>query len=113
MLKTKASFDSVLLLNDRFDPAWRVTVDGRPAPLLRCNYLMRGVQLAPGDHTVEFTFQIALGLPFARVQVERDTQLVEFRFNVPTGLPSYITFSAFGVGLVLIGVVSFARRRKA
>jgi hypothetical protein len=113
VLKTKADFASVLLLNDRFDPAWRVAVDGQPASLLRCNYIMRGVQLAPGAHTVEFTFQIPIGLPFARVEVERDTQLVELVFKVPIGLPSYITVSAFGVGLVLIGVLAVAGRRKA
>jgi hypothetical protein len=73
---------------------------------------MRGVQLAPGTHIVEFTFQIPIGLPFARVEVERDTQLVEFVFKVPIGLPSYITLSAFGVGLVLIGVLAVAGRRK-
>jgi len=112
VLKTKADFASVLLLNDRFDPAWRVAVDGQPASLLRCNYIMRGVQLAPGAHTVEFTFQIPIGLPFARVEVERDTQLVEFIFKIPTSLPSYITVSAFGVGLVLIGVLVVAGRRK-
>jgi serine/threonine protein kinase len=112
VLNTKADFASVLLLNDRFDPAWRVVVDGQPASLLRCNYIMRGVQLAPGAHTVEFTFQIPIGLPFARVEVERDTQLVEFVFKVPIGLPSYITRSAFGVGLVLIGVLAVAGRRK-
>jgi serine/threonine protein kinase len=112
VLKTKADFASVLLLNDRFDPAWRVAIDGQPASLLRCNYIMRGVQLAPGTHIVEFTFQIPIGLPFARVEVERDTQLVEFVFKVPIGLPSYITLSAFGVGLVLIGVLAVAGRRK-
>jgi len=47
-----------------------------------------------------------------RVEVERDTQLVEFVFKVPIGLPSYITLSAFGVGLVLIGVLAVAGRRK-
>jgi hypothetical protein len=113
VLKTKTASASMLLLNDRFDPSWRVTVDGQPATLLRCNYIMRGVHLAPGAHTVEFTFQIGLGLPFARVQVERDTQLVEFIFKIPTGLPSYLTLVAFGVGFVLLGVLAVARRRNA
>jgi hypothetical protein len=49
---------SVLLLNDKYDPNWRVTVDGRPAGLLRCNYIMRGVYLTPGAHTVEFQFSL-------------------------------------------------------
>ncbi len=47
---------AVLLLNDRYDPNWKVTVDGKPAELLRCNYLMRGVYLTPGQHRVEFQF---------------------------------------------------------
>jgi len=47
---------SVLLLNDKYDPNWHVSVDGKPAQLLRCNFIMRGVYLAPGPHTVEFRF---------------------------------------------------------
>jgi hypothetical protein len=111
VLKTRAEVASVLLLNDRFDPAWSVTVDGQPASLLRCNYIMRGVQLPPGAHTVEFTFQIPIGLPSARVDVDRDTQLVELSFKVPIGLPSYITLSAFGVGFILVGGLMVAGRR--
>jgi hypothetical protein len=52
---------SVLLLNDKFDPDWRVTVDGKPAELLRCNFIMRGVYLTPGAHTVEFQFKLPNG----------------------------------------------------
>jgi hypothetical protein len=51
---------AILLLNERFTPNWKVIVDGQPAPLLKCNYLMRGVQLSPGTHTVEFVFQPAV-----------------------------------------------------
>lgn len=78
---------SVLLLNDRFDPDWRVTVDGQPAPLLRCNFIMRGVYLpAAGHHTVEFDFS----LPHR---------------------PLYITLSAIGVGVLLGAFLWFSRRR--
>ncbi len=55
-LRAKAPAPSVLLLNDQFHPGWNVTVDGKPAQLLRCNYLMRGVQVPAGDHQVEFRF---------------------------------------------------------
>ena len=34
-----------------------VTVDGQPAHLLRCNYIMRGVYLTPGRHSIEFRFR--------------------------------------------------------
>lgn len=56
-LKAKASAPTVLLLNDHYEPNWHVLVGGKPAPLLRCNYLMRGVLLGPGEHLVEFRFQ--------------------------------------------------------
>ena len=56
-LTTQATDDSVLLLNDHWSAHWRVTVDGQPSELLRCNYVMRGVRLSPGSHTVVFRFQ--------------------------------------------------------
>jgi hypothetical protein len=55
-LEADAKSAVVLLLNDKFDPNWKAQVDGRPVRLLRCNYLMRGVQLAPGKHRVEFRY---------------------------------------------------------
>ena len=54
LLKSRALSPSVLLLNDHFDLNWKVRVDGKPQPLLRCNYIMRGVYLEPGAHTIEF-----------------------------------------------------------
>ena len=57
VLKAESATPAVLLLNDRFDPDWKVSVDGKPAPMLRCNYIMRGVALEKGTHTVEFRFQ--------------------------------------------------------
>ncbi len=56
VLSANATTGSVLLLNDRFDPNWKVFVDGRPETLLRCNYIMRGVYLSAGMHKVEFQF---------------------------------------------------------
>jgi len=110
VLETRADFAAVLLLNDRFDAQWKVTVDGQPATLLRCNYIMRGVQLAPGAHRVRFSFHIPIGMPFVRLEVEPDTQVVSFVFHVPTGLPSYITLSAYGIGLILLIVLALSDR---
>ena len=56
VLKTKSTAPGVLLLNDRWHPDWHVTVDGAPAELLRANFLMRGVAVTAGEHTVEFRF---------------------------------------------------------
>ncbi len=56
VLKTKSAAPGVLLLNDRWHPDWHVTVDGAPAELLRANFLMRGVAVPAGGHTIEFRF---------------------------------------------------------
>lgn len=56
-LATEARTPCVLLLNDRYDPDWKVRVDGREEPLLRANFLMRGVYLPAGNHDVVFSFE--------------------------------------------------------
>ncbi len=87
VLKANPVVPSVLLLNDRFDPNWRVSVDGKPAQLLRCNYLMRGVFLQPGAHTVEF------------------------RFAPPVDM-LYVSIAAVLVAMLLIGYLAVARDKK-
>ena len=56
-LKAEAGSKCVLLLNDRYHPDWKVWVDGKPAELLRANYIARGVMIDKGSHTVEFKFE--------------------------------------------------------
>jgi hypothetical protein len=86
VLRSETPAPSVLLLNDRFDPNWKVRVDGKPEPLLRCNYIMRGVYLQPGAHTVEFRFQ-------------------------PMLWPLYVSLAAIGVGMLALGFLGVAGRR--
>jgi hypothetical protein len=83
----KSDAASVLLLNDKYDPSWHVSVDGKPAELLRCNFIMRGVYLPPGSHTVEF------------------------RFTLPNK-PLYVTITAMVVGILLLGLLIFLEKRK-
>src|SRR5205085_11979956 len=84
-LNVNATAPSILLLNDKFDPDWKVWVDGKPAKLLRCNYLMRGVQVPAGDSKVRFHFEPSL-----------------------TGF--YVTLAAVIVGLLLCGLLFFGER---
>ena len=81
-----ATAPSVLLLNDKFDANWRVTVDGQPAELLRCNFVMRGVQIPPGAHEVTFDFTLP-------------------------NKPLYVTLSAIGLGFLLCAFVFFKRSK--
>jgi hypothetical protein len=47
---------SVLLFSERYNPKWQVEVDGKMEPLLKCNFIERGVYLTPGKHTVVMRF---------------------------------------------------------
>jgi hypothetical protein len=113
VLRTQAKSPGVLLLNDRYDPQWTVTVDDRAASLLRCNYLMRGVQVPAGNHTVRFGFHVNPGLPIPHLEVQPDSQLV-LVFHVSNGVTSYVTLAAYCVGLVLLLILAVDRlmRRK-
>ncbi|MEN9675542.1 MAG: hypothetical protein RIS76_1438 [Verrucomicrobiota bacterium] len=57
LVRTACSQSAVLLLNDRWDPNWQVTVDGQPATMARANYLMRGVAVPAGEHAVLFSYR--------------------------------------------------------
>jgi hypothetical protein len=61
VLNAEVKAPAILVSSDHYDPDWKVLVDGRPAALLRCDFLLRGVQLAPGAHRVEFQFEPATG----------------------------------------------------
>jgi hypothetical protein len=48
-----------LLVRENYHPAWRATLNGRPAPLYRANYLFFGMYAPAGDNTVELAYQPA------------------------------------------------------
>jgi len=86
VFETQSAVPAVLLLNDKYDPNWQVTVDGQPAALLRCNYLMRGVAVPAGAHRVEF------------------------QFAPPRG-PLYVSLAAIALGGLFLGILIIPRRR--
>jgi uncharacterized membrane protein YfhO len=44
----------VVRFSQRYQPGWRVFVDGEEASLLRLDYVSMGVWVPAGAHTVEF-----------------------------------------------------------
>jgi hypothetical protein len=84
LIEAQTDVPAILLLNDRFSPNWQVRVDGKQAPLLRCNYLMRGVFLTSGVHRVEFIFS-------------------------PSMRPLYISLSALVAGMLML-LILFVRK---
>ena len=89
VLSANTKSPTVLLLNDKYDAGWKVTVDGQPAKLMRANYIVRAVHLpTAGDHKVEFTFEAPL-------------------------LRLYISLSGAVLGSLLLGYIYFIKQRKA
>ena len=56
-LQTHSTQPSFLVLSDVFYPGWEAHIDGNPAHIFQTNYILRGLQLPPGDHTVSFSFR--------------------------------------------------------
>jgi hypothetical protein len=56
-VQARVAAPAILVLADAYSDDWQVTVDGQPAPLYRANYVLRGVWLPPGDHTVLFVYR--------------------------------------------------------
>jgi hypothetical protein len=46
-----------LVLTDPWFPGWTCTVDGRPTPIYRADYVFRAVTLPAGRHQVHFAFE--------------------------------------------------------
>ena len=82
-VKTRSAAPGILLLNDRWHPDWKVTIDGQSAPLLRANFLMRGVSVPSGEHTVEYRFD-------------------------PPHPTLWISVAAVATGLLLVGILILA-----
>jgi hypothetical protein len=58
-IRARSSGPGLLVLSDNYYPGWKATVDGHDVPIERVDYLLRGVPLADGEHTVEFRYQPA------------------------------------------------------
>ena len=52
-----AQAEGVVIFNEAWDPGWRATVDGEPAPVLRANLLHRAVPVPAGAHEVVLVYR--------------------------------------------------------
>jgi hypothetical protein len=50
---------ALLVLTDSWAPGWKAKVDGRDAEVQRVDYLIRGVAVPAGEHTVELRYEPA------------------------------------------------------
>lgn len=87
-LEAKATTPSILLYNDKFSTGWQVWVDGKESKLVRANYLMRGLYLEPGNHTIKFKYRVSL-------------------------TTFYVTTASIFTALILCGYLAVATRKEA
>jgi hypothetical protein len=46
----------VIVFSEIYYPGWTATVDGQPAELGRVDYVLRALQVQPGEHKIELSF---------------------------------------------------------
>jgi hypothetical protein len=59
VLDVDASRTSLLAVAESYYPGWNATLDGRPVPILRTNYLSQGIVVPVGKHVVEMKYEPA------------------------------------------------------
>jgi hypothetical protein len=56
-IEARANARALLVLNDLFAPGWTATVDDAPGPIVRANWVARGVWVEAGTHRVRFRYR--------------------------------------------------------
>ncbi|HVZ39211.1 MAG TPA: YfhO family protein [Candidatus Kapabacteria bacterium] len=59
-LNVEAPATNFLVISEiHYPPSWKATIDGKPADVIQTNYVLRGLVIPPGKHTVEMHFESA------------------------------------------------------
>jgi hypothetical protein len=65
-ISVDAPAPAVVVVRNAWDVGWRAAVDGRPAPVLRTDYLLQGIPVPAGRHEIRLTYhEPAIGLGLA------------------------------------------------
>ena len=63
VFRTRTDRPTALVLADEWAPGWTAAVDGAPVPVRPTLLTLRGVELPPGEHTVQFEYRTPRLLP--------------------------------------------------
>jgi hypothetical protein len=57
VLNTQRNTDGFLVLSEIYYPAgWKASIDGNQIPIIQTDYVLRGIAVPKGQHTITFTF---------------------------------------------------------
>lgn len=56
-IATDVRRDRYLVIGEMFMPGWTATIDGQPAPMYRTNYVLRGMIVPAGQHTINMVYR--------------------------------------------------------
>ena len=56
VIETRSEQPAVLRVSEKYDGDWKAIVDGKPAKVLRVDYIFQGVFLDAGTHTVALRY---------------------------------------------------------
>jgi hypothetical protein len=57
VLEAELAAPAYVVLADSYDPGWRATLDGSPAPVLRANLAFRALRVPAGRHRIEMVYR--------------------------------------------------------
>jgi hypothetical protein len=58
-IQVAASQAGYLLINDRFDPHWKATLNGRPVPVFHADFILRGLAVPAGKSVIILNYETA------------------------------------------------------
>ena len=82
--------NQLAVFSEVYYKTWKAYINGEEVPLVRVNYILRGVQIPAGKHTIELICKDELMIKSARIAL----------------------IASWGVGLILLGLIGFVIYRK-